>query len=178
MARNKYIRDYRLLEYLDEKGRIKTDYEYIGDYYRFSQPKAAKKANRLVLAALAAAWAAFIMAIVPRSAAARTFYVILPFLFTAIPLWMGSELMLGVLRLPESFEHRVADRLDSRPRAVAWFMAALPAAALAGELVSFLAGGSVFSAGDISFSVGAAVLCAAGVFTGLMSGRFRTEKAQ
>ena len=36
MAGKKYAKDYRLTDSLDERGRIRTETEYIGAYYRFA----------------------------------------------------------------------------------------------------------------------------------------------
>ena len=36
MSRNRYVGDYRLVESIDGRGRIRTDYEYIGANYAYA----------------------------------------------------------------------------------------------------------------------------------------------
>ncbi len=36
VSRNRYVGDYRLVESIDERGRIRTDFEYIGATYVLS----------------------------------------------------------------------------------------------------------------------------------------------
>ena len=45
MAKKKYAKDYRLSESLNERGRIRTEAEYIGAYYRYSAGYAEARAQ-------------------------------------------------------------------------------------------------------------------------------------
>ena len=47
MAKGKYNRDYRLIEEFRENGRVRTDYEYIGDpwFFRLDEKTVAKEQN-------------------------------------------------------------------------------------------------------------------------------------
>ena len=50
MSRNRYIGDYHLADSLDERGRIRTKVEYVGDLYSFVQkPENISSAKRKVL---------------------------------------------------------------------------------------------------------------------------------
>ena len=166
MARNKYVKDYRIVETVNERGRIKAGYEYIGDAWYYVSKAAAAAAGKRALALSVFAWLFFIGAMLPESGAMRTIYVSLPFAFTALPLGMLTDLALTTCFRKEPLEHRHADRLENRYPPVCLAAAVLPAIALVGELVRVLAGGSA-GKGDLLFSLGAALtlVCAALAFS-------------
>ncbi|MBR1821053.1 MAG: hypothetical protein IJ769_05460, partial [Clostridia bacterium] len=61
MSRNRYVGDYRLVESIDGRGHIKTDYEYIGAAYYFAGGAvAARRALKRALGCCAAGWLAFV----------------------------------------------------------------------------------------------------------------------
>ena len=41
MSRNRYIGDYRIVESMDGRGRVRTEYEYIGLPWRFAEDREA-----------------------------------------------------------------------------------------------------------------------------------------
>ena len=87
MSRNRYVGDYRIVESIDARGRVKSDYEYIGAPYVYAGDATAVKAARSRVAlCCAVGWAAWLSALIPISAAMRALYVALPFAFAAIPL--------------------------------------------------------------------------------------------
>ena len=161
MSRKKYIKDYRLIETVDERGRIRTDTEYIGGsfFYASGRERALRERKRL-LAACAAGWLAFVGALIPNAAGLRAVYTVLPFLFSAIPLGILTDTLLGAPQR-EPFEHRQADRLENRLPPAALWTAILPAAALLGELVRLVIGADM-NAGDGIFVLCAAVETACG----------------
>ena len=167
MARNKYVRDYRLVENIDERGRVRTETEYIGDSYFFVRPTDAAREKKIALALCAAGWIAFVLALTPNSAAMRTVYVALPFAFTALPLGMLTELAISTALAREPLEHYQADKLENSypPRAMA--TALLPGIALIGQAVRWILGPGGMGWGDVVFTVCAAVVvcCGALAFT-------------
>ena len=47
MSRNRYVGDYHLADSLDERGKIRTDVEYVGDRYSFTEgPETVRRAKR------------------------------------------------------------------------------------------------------------------------------------
>lgn len=163
MSRNRYVGDYRLLESIDGRGRIKTDYEYIGADYGFAEgSQAARRALLRALACCGLGWLAFVGALIPVSTAMRTIYVSLPFAFAALPLGLMTATVVRTLRAREPLEHRHADQLENRCPACSFFAMLLSGVALAGELVNLLRG-AAFMAGDIVFCACAAALLGCGV---------------
>ncbi|MBR6113826.1 MAG: hypothetical protein IKQ10_01455 [Oscillospiraceae bacterium] len=163
MARNKYVRDYRLLESIDERGRIQVASEYIGRYYEFAADAGTVAAEKKRLLALcAAAWAAFVGAMLPISGAMRTFYVSLPYVFSALPLGMLTALALAIPADGRLMEHRTADRIENSLPPRALFTALLPGAALLAQLARLLVTRTGLWPGDAVFCLGAAAVSALG----------------
>ena len=164
MSRNRYVKDYRLVENVNGRGRIRTTYEYIGDDYYFIADRDAVHAARKRLAALCAAgWAAFIGALLPVSAAARSLYVILPFVVASWPLALLTGLTASLCFVHEPLEHRHADRLENRFPACAAIVMILCAVSLAGEGVNLVLKAPL-PAGDLVFSACAAILFASALY--------------
>ena len=161
MAGKKYARDYRLSDTLDERGRIRTETEYIGALYRFVQGNAAAQASirqMLVFTGLGAL--CFLLSLLPRSTASLTLYVMLPYLFTALPLGLQLSALLRLRRLGESLDHRAADQANERIPGCCLWLLILPAVSLAGEAIALTFGHGAFLPGDGLFLAGA--VCVAG----------------
>lgn len=164
MAGRKYVRDYRLVETMDERGRIRVETEYLGAYYVFAAgTKAAAAGKRRLLALCSLGWAGYLAALSFSSAAIRTVYVALPFVFTALPLWLLTALALSVRTDGKPMERAAAEKLSGGLAPRAGFAAALPAAALLGEAIVFFTRRAAIRPGDLGFVCGAllAALCGA-----------------
>ena len=162
MVRKKYIRDYRLVETVDEQGRIRSDYEYIGEEYVYCLGvDAVRRERRLALGFTAAGWLAFVGGLIPNAAGMRVLWVALPYLFAALPLGILTDTLLTAAPDAEPLRRQQA--------------AILSGAALAGELIRSLFAGA-FPLGDVLFSLCAAVLCAAPVCVFSRRTRFSCRK--
>lgn len=176
MAKNRYAADYRLIEEFDEKGRVKVSYEYIGEAYRFVEAgRVVDRHRKRWLAMAASGWLLFITALIPYSSAMRQLYIALPFVFSAVPLALSTELAFTVLSQKEPLEHRIADKLENN--CPAQLFAILFFSGIAGVL----SGLRLFlteerTAGDFVFAA-CALLMASGAFY-LMKSRnlLRVEK--
>ena len=176
MVRKKYIRDYRLVETVDEQGRIRSDYEYIGEEYVYCLGvDAVRRERRLALGFTAAGWLAFVGGLIPNAAGMRVLWVALPYLFAALPLGILTDTLLTAAPDAEPLRRQQADMLENRLPPAALFSAILSGAALAGELIRSLFAGA-FPLGDVLFSLCAAVLCAAPVCVFSRRTRFSCRK--
>lgn len=176
MARKRYIKDYRLIETVDERGRIRSDYEYIGADYRYVLgAEAAGRERRLLLALWGAGALAYVGALLPRSGGMTAVYAALPFLFTAIPLGIGIDTVLTAMPRREPLRHQQADMLENRYPSAALWTAILPAASLIGQLVRLLLGGAAYW-GDGVLALCAAVLTAVGAVLFSRRGRVLCRK--
>ena len=177
MSRNRYVGDYRLVESIDGRGRIRTDYEYIGAIYTYTGgAKDARRWLKRALATCVAGAAAYAGALIPVSTAMRTLWVALPFAFEALPLGLTVAALVRALRAGDRLEHRHADQLENRCPACSFFTMALPAIALIGEAANLFRGVGLL-AGDIAFAAGAALLLCCGWVTRGLWKRARCVKA-
>lgn len=176
MAQNRYIKDYRLVETVDERGRIRTDYEYIAEpWYYENGPEWPRRAKKTALLLCAAGWLAFLGALLPNSRGMHTLFVSMPFVFAALPLGLLTETLISAVPKAEPFEHRQADKLTNRYPVVSLAAAALPLISLLGELINLLRG-YVLNGGDILFSLCAAILSACGFAAFSLRGRFAVRR--
>ena len=177
MAKNRYHKDYELLEFFDEKGRLKRQTRYIGKEFVFAGGQAeAKKQGKKFLMLLIAGWICFIGAMIPNSMAMRTLFIALPFVFTAPVLVLATDLGITIIRMQVPMERRHADRMDNRLPPVCLFLFLFPAFALLGEVIRILSGGAVFR-GDYIFLICAALLVVAGGYCFSLRKAFVTEPA-
>ena len=179
MARNRYVKDYRLLESVDERGRIRVETQYIGSYYAFAaDARTVRREKRQLIAVCAVGWAGFIAALLPVSEAMHTAYAALPFAFAALPLGLLTAAAFSIPTDGRLMERRTAEKLENSLPPRALFTAALPLLSLLGLLVRLLFGRGGLRSGDAVFALGAAVLAAAGGIAFSRRGRFAVRPTQ
>lgn len=162
MAGKKYAKDYRLSDTFDERGRIRTETEYIGAFFRFSA--GSETARRTLGRMLVFAWigvSCFLVSLLPYSTASLTMYVMLPYLFTVLPLGLLLAALLRLRRLGGKLDHRAADQANDRIPACCLWLLILPGVSLLGEGIALTLGRGAFLAGDGLFLSGAigVILC-------------------
>lgn len=159
MAVNRYAKDYRLVESVDEKGRLRASAEYIGaDYFFVSGAVCAHAAARRCAVLCALAWAGQLAAFLPQSLAMRRLWSSLPAAFSILPLWLLSSAVFTALRAKEPLQRREAEVLGSRFPAAAVFAALLSGTAFFAALFPMLFSGGGVLPGDLCF-VGGEVIC-------------------
>lgn len=160
MSRKRYVKDYRILETIDERGRVSTGTEYIGKHYSFVSGGAALRRDKgLALGSCAIAWLLLLGPLLPRSFAMQAIYVALPFVFCALPLGIATDILLTLCFAKEPLEHRHADKIGERYPAAILAALSLCGASLLGQLLRvILAGGMV--GGDWCFFICAPLLLA------------------
>ena len=170
MARNKYAKDYNLTEYTDRKGKVRTGYRYIGCTYTYIEDsKTVASAKKRLLICLLLGWVFAVAALLPRSGAMHTLYVVLPAAVCLAPLVILTDMTVSVLRLKQPFEHRHFDRINNNFPGACFILCLFAGFSLLGE-VSVLARADVRTSGDVVFTVCMAALLGAGI------GAFRSGK--
>ena len=134
MSRHRYVKDYRLNEYIAENGRVTSESEYMrGGIIRFAAGAArAKAAANRALALCALCWAGYLALVCVDGTAMRTIYVALPFAFTALPLFFLTRAALLTRRSAEPLKHDVADKIGHAAPAAALWATLLPGAGFLG----------------------------------------------
>ena len=178
MGRRKYLKDYRIVETLNERGGIRSTSEYIGEAYRFRDPAAAEGMKKPLPVFCGLSWLAFFAALLPYSSAGCTAYTVLPLLFSAIPLGMLTERALVLLRQKPPLEHRSADRFNDWIPGASLTVCILSGVSLAGELVNLFFGAIPLQRGDALFTASALTILACGLAIRRRRLRLQTEPAK
>ena len=163
MVTKKYVKDYKFSETVTERGRIKTEAVYTGAYFRLKDASGAKRAVKPMLVLLCALWVLFVSSLVPNSKAAHILYVLLPYVFAALPLGRLTQSVLFVGRAGDKLIRSEADRISKQlPSAALWLMilSGVPAVGLA---VTLLIKNTALGGADVLFLCS----CAAMFVTGL-----------
>ena len=161
MSSKKYRRDYRLIEHVDERGRVKAESVYCGEHYLFSAgTEKAKASLKVILTWAVISMISFLISLLPYSTASRTMFVMLPYLFSALPLWMLISSVVRLLK-KEDLEQKDADFANNRIPACCLWLMILPGLSMIGEICTILLKHERFLQGDLVFLV-----CAALLFTG------------
>jgi len=122
----KYIRDFRLEEDFDSRGRVKKTAVYIGGDYVFTDPEAASRKVRLRVAVLTAlCWPLFLIPLIPVSQAGKTMYAVLPFAGNILAIGILSVSAYALFRAGETMRHEQAMKLSRRLPASSFFVMAL-----------------------------------------------------
>jgi hypothetical protein len=159
MSSRKYRKDYRLIEHVDERGRFTTDSVYCGEVYRFSEgTEKAHAVLKRMLIWTAIGFGCYIGSLIPYSTASRTMIVMIPYLFSVLPLWLLFSSVLRLLKRKDELEQKDADFANDRIPACSLWLLILPGISLAGELCTILFKPQRVLNGDIVFFAGAALL--------------------
>lgn len=179
MVTRKYIKDYRLDDSLDSRGRLRAQAVYVGGDYEFSEPElTGVKWKRRIAALLALCWPCFIGALLPKSLAVRTVYCALPFSACVLPLSFASAAAALLLRAREPFRRDQADKLSTRLPTSALACAILSSAALLGFIAAAALSPDRLVWGDAVFAALAAALMVASLAVWKLSKRFKTRKRE
>ena len=171
VSRNRFVGDYHLADSVDDRGKIRTEVEYVGSLYSFvKDAETVRKAKRRFLILCAAGWLMYVAAMIPVSVAMKTVYCAVPFVLIAVPLALLTGTAVEILPRKERFIHRYADRIDNRYPSSAAFMTGLAAIALLGEGVNLIRG-LALQTGDIVFAVCAPLI----LLTGVLAFRNRND---
>ena len=166
MSSRKYHKDYRLIEHVDERGRFTTDSVYCGEVYRFSEgTDKAHAALKKMRVWTVIGSGCFIASLVPYSTASRMMIVMIPYLFSALPLWMLFSSELRLLKKKNKLEQIDADFANNRIAGCSLWLLILPGTSLIGEVCAIFLGSQSILIGDIVFLAGAALLVvSAGIY--------------
>jgi len=152
MAYRKYLDDYRVEVYVDEKGRNKKRAVYVGGDYILS-PAISVVNKRLILALSILFWFPFVGALLPASRASQLFYVILPFVFSAVPQYLIVGAAVSLVWEDERMTRERADKIANRLPTCSASIAILSGVALIGIIISAIFTAQEMLFGDLLFGV-------------------------
>ena len=150
MSYRKYLDDYRVEEYVDEKGRTKKRAIYVGgDYKLYPAIKTGNK--RLILALSILLWIPFVCALFLESRATQLFYTALPFIFTSVPIYLLAGASISLVWHDELMTREKADKIAVRLPMCSITVAILSAVALIGLVITALFTSQEMLRGDLIF---------------------------
>ena len=158
MIPRKYLCDYRIDEQITPKGAIRTKAVYIGAEYVLS-PAVTAKNKQILLCLSVLSVPLYISAMVPELTAARQVYVLAPFAFSALPLFMMLVAAMDLFRVNGPMSRFEADRRSSRLPACAMITALLSGGAFLALIISVIITKPDIQTGDIIFAVFSAIIC-------------------
>jgi len=163
MISGKYLKDYRLEEQIDSSGRARTKAVYIGGDYGLS-PVFSKNEKLIFLLMSLLSCVSLIIALIPHSQAARTTYVILPFVFSSLPLFIMSASAFSLFKAKDIMKREQAQRIANRLPAGALTTAILNGAAFTAQIITLSLQPDLIQPGDISFSFLSLIITALATF--------------
>jgi len=152
MISKKYLKDYRLEEKIDGSGRVKTKAVYIGGDYTVS-PDFQTGKKRLLLSLSVLSGLIFTGALTPVSLAARIIYVILPFVFSALPLSFMITTAFSLFRAKGIMRREQAERIAYRLPVCTLAVLILTGVSFSGHIITAVVSWDSIPAGDIIYSM-------------------------
>ena len=175
MIPGKYVKDYTLRETLGADGRSHMEPVYIGPVFRLKSGGEALRRSRLRLLLWSAVCGAGVLApLLVLTPAVRRWYVMGPLALAILPAAMLARCTVFLLR-NERFTRRERDTSVSALAPWSIALLALAALSLTGQVV--FAAKNLYVPGDISVTLSAAALAAAGVRIFTLRGAFAAEEA-
>lgn len=153
MISRKYSKDYKLTHTVQENGKIKTDVKYVGTEYIITDEENFKKNRKIFLMLAALCWIFFIFAIVPQSTSSRTFYIIVPFVSCAIPLFFLTGSIIDLFQIKSPITRMQADKINRTLPAQAFAFMLLSGAAFFGFAISCIINFKKMIAGDLIYGI-------------------------
>ena len=152
MISRKYLKDYQIAERFDENGRVKSEAIYIGGDYTLS-PRTSTGDKKLILYLSVLSCLAYMGALIPISQAAHIIYVIIPFILSAIPIFMMTAASVSLYRAKEAMTRAEAEKISNRLPPCSLFTAILAGTAFLGHTITaVVVSYDKFVPGDIIFS--------------------------
>ena len=159
MISRKYLKDYRIDEQIEANGRVRSRAVYIGGDYVIS-PTVTAGRKRLIVWLCALSGLSYIGALIPVTQASRLIYVMLPFAFSALPVFLMTGAALSLVRTLEPMTHSKARRISNRLPPCSLMASILSGSAILGIIVSAAISMDSFVPGDIVFTVLSLILFA------------------
>ena len=156
MVSRKYAADYRLENVRDKNGRLKTVAVYKGRYYRFSEnPETVRREGRLFALLTGLSVLLFVGALFLNSTLTRQMYVLMPFLFSMLPLGYQVVAVYYILTAPDAFTRERNDKMHDRLAKCTLFVSLFSGASLIGSAIACLVGIVTLDVQGIIFFVAA-----------------------
>jgi len=151
MISKKYLKDYRIDEYIDANGRVKSEAVYIGGDYTLS-PQVSAGDKRLVMLLSVLSGSFYCGALIPVTRAARVAYVVMPLALSALPIFLMARAALSLLTAKVAMPREKAEGITDRLPLCALMAAMLAAASFLSLIITAAASWDGAGAGDYIYA--------------------------
>ena len=152
MGKRKYVSDYAIEDYQNEKGKIRSRRIYQGKYYRFrNTPEEVKKLRYTIIVVCGLITALLLPVLLADSSLSRTVYIVLPSVLSFAPVYL---LVAAAVRLDpklERFTREHRDKTENRIRGSIPVLVAFLAVACVGCAAECIRGN--FPSGEIPYMI-------------------------
>ncbi len=152
MGKRKYVSDYAIEDYEDQKGKLRSRRVYRGKYYRFHHP--AREIIRLrytIIIVCALVVALLLPLLLSNTALGRTVYIVIPAVLSLAPVYL---LLAGAIRLDpklERFTREHRDKTESRIRTAIPILLVFLTTACFGCLAEYIRGN--LTPGELPYAI-------------------------
>jgi len=177
MFKRKYLEDYIIEEYINEKGRIKTRPVYVGGYFDLSPALSARDKLLIPIASILSI-AAIICAFIPLTLSSMLWYVVVPFVFNLLPLYYVIAASVSLYFEKNPMMREKAEKIAKRLPIGSLITLILSASSFIGFIVAtFIYWGSMLAA-DILFGAMSLFLLVSSAFVFSKCRNMTTNKIQ
>lgn len=176
MISKKYLSDYKVEPYLDEKGRVRNKTTYVGVYYKYiNDDKTRKNGALLYLLATIGVILSFVIPLSFKSEIADLGYVVLPyaFVFLAIVFMIGAVFNVLTIKAPMIREN--GEKINARVSACPIIVIILEGFALLASLASAIFGVIAIGLYEVIFIIFMIFGIASAILAFLLKKRLKTE---
>jgi len=150
MISRKRLKDYRIDEQINDKGHVRSAAVYIGADYTLSPPVLAS-GKRFLFRLSVLAGLLFVGALIPATRTARLMYIILPFTFSALPIFQMAGAAGSLLFAKDIMVRDRAEKISNRLPSCSLFTAILSGSAFSGLCITAAVSADGLITGDFIF---------------------------
>ena len=160
----KYLDDYRIEEQITETGRRRKVTVYVAGYYTLV-PAISRRDKWLILIATALEWSLILGGLSFKGQANEKWYVLLPFVFTIMPLYYLTRGAISLFLAGERLERQKADRIARFLPVPSLAASVLPLISCIGIIIIAITQPSIMISEDKLFGVLSLLAALASAFT-------------
>ncbi len=152
MGKRKYVSDYAIEDYQNEKGKLRSRRVYQGKYYRFRRaPEEIRKLRYTIIIVCVLIAALLLPVLLADSLLSRTVYIVLPAVLSLAPVYLLAAAAVRLDPRLERFTREHRDKTENRLRGSVPVLVAFLAAACVGCAAECIRGN--FPEGEIPYMI-------------------------
>ena len=142
MSKKNSLSDYTVVDYVDEKGKLRTKVIYEGDKFYWSDKRKSTPFAAIKLTLSIVGFLIFLLPTLFDSSAMRTIYVVMPFVFNSFPLLALTYYSFSAARKKEPYTLKTCKRLFGNSKVAAGIGITLSVLSVIGFVVFWITCGA------------------------------------